>query len=249
MAITATNEGQKNFEPTPAGNHIARAIRMFHIGTIDDTYMGEAKTMNKVLITWELPMVRKIFDETKGEQPCVIGKEFTLSMGDKATLRKFFESWRGRKYSDDEAKAVQIDRVLGQPCLLNVIHKVTKKGHTVAEITNISPLPQGFNCPQQENPVFVFDYDPFDIKKFYECPKWIQDKISTSKEFKALNPNGVPPNPNAQPQAQTNAPVSQTTVTQQPVNPVMQTGGIQVAQQQPIQNVANTVVEDSSLPF
>jgi hypothetical protein len=253
-AIIASNEGSYNHEPIPAGNHLARCIRMYHIGTVLDSYMGQPKEMNKVVITWELPQVRKVFDQAKGEQPSIISEEYTLSMGDKAKLRLLLESWRGKKYTEEELKGVDITRVISQPCLLNVVHVLTKKGHTMAKVSSIAPLYQGAICPQQENPSIIFGYNPFDINVYHQLPKWIAEKVQKSKEFMTLYPQGAPVNPNAQ---QQQAPVQQPVAQpqsqqfQQPVQqpmaqPVMQP---QVQQQPPVSNMMNQVVASDSLPF
>jgi hypothetical protein len=60
MPIYATNSGTRR-ELIPAGNYIGRCYQMIHIGTVQETYLGEPKQFNKVRIGWELPTERKVF--------------------------------------------------------------------------------------------------------------------------------------------------------------------------------------------
>lgn len=184
MAITASNTGVKR-ELTPAGNYIARCYQMIHIGTVMESYMGEAKTLNKVRIGWELPTELKIFNEEKGPQPRAISKEYTLSLNEKANLRKMLASWRGKDFTEAEAKSFDITNLIGKPCMLNIIHKhgVSDPSKIYEEIGSVSPLPKGVPCPAQINPSFVLDYDNFSEEKFEILPDFIKDKMKSSLEF------------------------------------------------------------------
>lgn len=198
MAITATSQGGTTYEPVPAGTYIARCISMVHIGTVMESYQGENKLQNKVRIQWELPTELKVFKEEAGEQPYTLGKEFTLSLHEKATLRKFLESWRGKAFTEEEAKAFDITILLDKPCMLNVIHKKSKTGHTYAEIASVSPMMKGIQCPPMINKLFQFSYDPFEQWRFDELPEWLKEKVRTSIEFQALATAGAheaPPAP------------------------------------------------------
>src|SRR6476646_4032953 len=125
MSINATNNGVMR-ELIPAGNYIARCYQMIEIGTVDEFVMGKPVRAKKVRIGWELPTELKVLREEKGEQPLVISKEYTLSMNEKANLRKDLKSWRGRDFTEDELRAFDITNLLGVPCMLNIIHKAGK---------------------------------------------------------------------------------------------------------------------------
>jgi hypothetical protein len=162
---------------------------MIHIGTVPETFMGEEKLMNKVRITWELPNETKVFKEENGEQPYSISKEFTLSMHEKSNLRKFLEGWRGKGFTEEEAKQFDVTKLIGKPCMISVIHKTSKQGNLYAEISSASVVPKGLICPDQINKTFEFNYDPFDENKFDCLPDWLKDKIKTSLEYKNnMNP-------------------------------------------------------------
>src|ERR1700748_3863007 len=129
MAITAKSTSTPR-ELIPADNYIARCYQMIEIGTVTELYMGEPKQMVKVRIGFELPTLTKVFKEENGEQPFVFSAEYTLSMTEKANLRKLLTSWRGTPFTEEEAKAFDITKLIGAPCFLNIIHKASKSDAT-----------------------------------------------------------------------------------------------------------------------
>ena len=184
--IKATNKGGSNYEPIAAGTYAARCYQMIHIGTTEENILGQVKKLNKVRITWELPTETKVFKEENGEQPHVISKEFTLSMNEKATLRKFLEGWRGQSFTEKEAESFDITVLLGKPCMLSIIHKQAKNGNTCAEISSVSSVPKGMNVPDQINPSKELNYDKFDWELFETLPDFIKDKMKQTDEFKFM---------------------------------------------------------------
>jgi hypothetical protein len=184
--IKATNKGGSNYEPIAAGTYAARCYQMIHIGTAEENILGQVKKLNKVRITWELPTELKVFKEENGEQPHVISKEFTLSMNEKATLRKFLEGWRGKSFTEKEAESFDITVLLGKPCMLSIIHKQAKNGNTYAEISSVSSVPKGMNVPDQINPLKELNYDKFDWDLFETLPDFIKDKMKQTDEFKFM---------------------------------------------------------------
>lgn len=187
MSITATTNGTTR-ELIPAGNYVARAYSMIHIGTVEEIIMGTPKVLNKVRIGWELPTETKVFEKEKGEQPLVISKEFTLSMHEKSNLRKMLASWRGKDFTEEEAKSFDITKLLGAACMLNIIHKPGTKdpSRIYEEIGSISPMPKGMKCPDQVNKKVLLDYDNFDTTLFESLPDFIKDKIKKSKEYQKM---------------------------------------------------------------
>jgi len=187
MAINATNKGTKR-ELIPSGNYVARCYSMIEIGTVKESFQGEEKTLHKVRIGWELPTELKVFKEENGEQPYVISKEYTLSMNEKASLRKMLASWRGKDFTESEAKSFDITKLIGVACMLNIIEKPgTKDPSSVYnEIASVSPMIKGMQCPQQVNPTFELSYDKFDFDMFESLPDFIKDKMKTSEEFRKV---------------------------------------------------------------
>lgn len=183
MPITA-KESEVKFELVPAGNHVARCYSMIEIGTEEQEFQGKKKSLYKVRVTWELPNERKVFDPAKGEQPFSISKDYTLSMFDQANLRQDLESWRGKAFTEEEAKGFDITKLIGVPCLLNIVHVLSQKGSEYSKIAGVTPLIKGMNCPPQINPSFVFAFDEWDDQKFAGLPEFIRKRIEATPEFK-----------------------------------------------------------------
>ena len=187
MAITAKKGEGFERELIPAGNYVARCYKMIEIGTIPGEYMGKPKMTHKVRIGFELPLELKVFKEENGEQPLVIEKGYTLSLADGAHLRADLKSWRGKDFTKEEAEAFDITKLLGVPCMINIIHKPSKDGaKTYQAISAITPMPKGIDCPPQINPTFVFDFENFSQEKFDSLPEFIRKDISSSQEYISL---------------------------------------------------------------
>lgn len=182
--ITAKNEKKGgNYTLVPAGTHVATCYQMIELGTITTEFNGEKKEQRKVRITFELP--NELMTDGR---PLAMSKDFTLSMHEKATLRKTLEGWRGKAFTDDEAKAFDVSTLIGKPCMLSVVH--TAKGETTyANISSVSALPKGMPAPKQVNESFVLSYDAFDHNKFETLPTFVKDKMKETPEYKALISN------------------------------------------------------------
>lgn len=179
--MPTAKEASKTFTPVPAGSHIARAIHCISIGTQTSPNFPSSF---KVLIGWEIPDEIITNTQTKEEKPMVISKEYTLSLGKKANLRRDLEGWRGREFTADELKGFGVENVLDKPCMLNVIHKTSGSGNLYAVITGISALPKGVTCKPR-----VHDLLHFEIEDGMSCPAWakipefIQNKIKGCLEW------------------------------------------------------------------
>lgn len=180
------SSNSSDYKPIDAGTYVARCFSMVQIGTVESEYMGETKELNKVRVTWELPNELKVYKEGEDAKPLTVSKKFTLSLHEKANLRKFLESWRGKSFNEEEAKKFNISKLLGVPCMLSVIHKTSKQGKVYADISSVSSLPKGLECPPQINSNFEFSFTPYEQDKFDSLPDWLKDEIKTSKEYKQM---------------------------------------------------------------
>ena len=186
MSIVAKKGAQR--ELVPSGSHVARCIKVMHFGHIPNIDFHGRQTMtDTVRITWELPHELRVFDEDKGEQPMSISKDYTVSLGDKANLRKDLEGWRGRGFTQEELDGFDILNILGAPCMLSIIHKQAKSsGNNYDNVVGVSPLPKGTQCPENINPLFVWDYNQnYDEGVLENLHEYFQDKIKSSEEYQA----------------------------------------------------------------
>ena len=66
------------------------------------------------------------------------------------------------------------------------MHKSSADGtKTYANITGITPMPKGLQCPEQVNPTRLLAYDSWNQDVFMSLPEWLADKISATPEYKA----------------------------------------------------------------
>jgi hypothetical protein len=82
---------------------------------------------------------------------------FTLSMHEKATLRKFLESWRGKAYTNDEAdQGIDVELMIGVNAVIQIAHNV-RDGSTWADIQSIMKPMKGMTPLQVRDYVRVKD--------------------------------------------------------------------------------------------
>ena len=186
MSLTASSKGGGDFQLAPVGNHIARCVQVIDLGTQRDSFEGKPKIMHKVRISWELPEEKAVFDEEKGEEPFLVSKEYTLSLSDRANLRHDLESWRGRDFTEKELEAFDIDKLLGAPCMLNVIHKKSAKKRDYVAITSVTRLPKSVkpkDVPKQILPSVKYMIEDGRNDVFKALPDFIKAKIMVSEEW------------------------------------------------------------------
>lgn len=170
-------------EPAPAGNHVARLYQIAHIGTVPTVYMGEQQLTDQVRLTFELCNKRKVFKEGEPEKPLSISTFFlTYSMGKKANLTKLVEGMIGTTLDEEEAAMFDLDGILGEACLLNVVH-TEKAGSTYANIKSASPLPEGITAPPIFNKPVFLDVNTMTLEDIEAQPDFIKDRMKSSEEF------------------------------------------------------------------
>jgi hypothetical protein len=64
---------------------------------------------------------------------------YTLSLSDKANLRKHLEAWRGRKFTPLELRGFDLENLIGVNCQIQVIHNISDDGRTFANVQAIVP--------------------------------------------------------------------------------------------------------------
>lgn len=169
-----------DFAICPAGNHIAICNAVVDLGM----QPGSAQypdPKRQVYVRFELPTEQITYTKDGQEitGPMSIGKTFTASMSEKANLRKFIESWFGKKFPNDAAAAdFDCAALLGRKCLLNVTHN-EKGDKTYANISAATPIPKGMSAEYaQHNASLFFDLEHPDDAAYQRLPEWLQKKIS-----------------------------------------------------------------------
>ena len=182
MALIAKETGSGDFTPIPEGMHHAICYGIYDLGTHFSEKFG--KSAHKVLILWEIPNIR-IDVEVGGEVknlPKSISKQYTLSLNEKAILRKDLESWRGKRFSKDELGGFDLARLIGANCQLQILHH-EKDGRVYSNIQTIVPVMQGMSRkPENEPRMFVFE-ESESTEIPAATPDWIRDILKQAEEY------------------------------------------------------------------
>lgn len=175
--LVAAKQGGVEYDPAPAGAHVARCFRIVDLGSQKKTWQGETKMSHQIMFSWELPTARM-----NDGRPFTINQRFTASLSEKAQLRGVLESWRGRKFSPQELEGFDLYNVLGKTCFINVVHN-EKGDKTYANVASVMPVPTGMEVPKAENAQVFFSLSAFDESVFSSLPEGIQKTIKESPEF------------------------------------------------------------------
>jgi len=149
-----------DFEPCAEGPQRLVCADIVDLGMVDVTWQGQAKRQHKIQVRWQSENL------VKDGKPSLLIERYTLSMHEKANLRKMVEQWRGRKFAtDQEAEGFDIESLLGIPAYGNVTHNKSKDGQKVyANLASIMPMPRGMER------IYVKDYERVCDREGYVPP-------------------------------------------------------------------------------
>jgi hypothetical protein len=140
--ITAKAQPERSFVKAPEGQHQSVCVDVVDLGMHEQFWDGKSKgKVHKCAVVFQVDTVNP---ETRKRYE--ISQQFTVSMGEKATLRKFLGAWRGKTYSDAEAEAgVPLDKLEGVNGLMQIEHQASKRDpeRIYANIVSLTPLPKG----------------------------------------------------------------------------------------------------------
>jgi len=138
MAIYATRP-DSNYDPCPEGLHHGVCVDVIDLGIVKGQY-GEK---HKIRIVWQVEAVNEQTDRRH-----TVSKQYTLSMHEKATLRKDLEGWRSRKFTDADLAppGFDIEKLIGANCQLHVVHTLKDDGRIFGNVAAIVPPPK--NVPK-----------------------------------------------------------------------------------------------------
>jgi hypothetical protein len=138
---------ESNFEKAPVGMQQAVCAFVHDIGTQVSEYQGKTNIHRQVIISWEL--AEKMTTGENEGKPFMVSKYYTLSLNEKARLRKDLESWRGKSFSENDLDGFDLEKLVGVNCFLNI----TATENDKRKITAITPLAKGMQSIQIVNVV------------------------------------------------------------------------------------------------
>ena len=197
MGLIAKNSGGGGgFTPVPPGMHLARCYRVIDLGTQNSTFLGVVTKKPKVMFQFEVhgeDDVGNAIVTAKGE-PMSIAKNFTLSLVEKATLRKDLQTWRGREFTQQELNGFELKNVLGVWAMISVIKAMGNDGIEYTNISAIMPVPLSIKrggMPQGHNDLKEFSIDEPDMELFSTFSNTLKEKIQKSPEWQAQGKSPV----------------------------------------------------------
>lgn len=164
MAIMAKKGGSGgNFTPAPAGSWGSVCCDVVDLGIVESTFSGKTKKQHKIRVVWQI-------DENMPDgKPFLVSQRYTLSLHEKAGLRKDLEAWRGRAFTDEELEGFDVETVIGAPCLLSVVQAVSG-GNVYANVKGVMKLPRGMQAIRVRDYVRMADRKPEDIGADNDIP-------------------------------------------------------------------------------
>lgn len=189
MGFIAMDSGGGNFKRVPSGVHIGRCYSLIDLGTQRSEGQYGVRMVHKVRIGWELfgedeegkPLVVEVDGK---DMPMTISKNYTVSLHEKSGLRKDLSAWRGRDFTEDEAKAFDISKLLGAYCMVNVTTSETN-GKTYSNVAGLTPLPAALKNakPAGVHDIVKFDLDAPDLSLLESFHDKLKDTIKASPEW------------------------------------------------------------------
>lgn len=196
MPLIAKDAGGGDFTPVPEGTHLAICNMVVDLGLQETTFEGQSSVKRQCFIRWELPHERIDWTDKDGSArsgPMSIGKTYTLSLSEKANLRKDLQAWRGRAFTQEELDGFDLFKLLGIGCQVTVVH-VSKNGKTYANIAGVAGWPKGMPKPTAtENQVIRYSVD--EPEAYEDLPQWLREKLD--KQVKANGHAEPPPHTDA----------------------------------------------------
>jgi hypothetical protein len=132
----------------PEGLWSAVCVDVFDLG-LQETQWGQQP---KIEISWQLEERDPV-----SKRRYLISQRYTPSLHEKSRLRPMLEAWRGRKFTKDEEREFDIEKLLGANCQLQLIHNIKDEGRIYANVQAVVPQAKGTTRLQPEEYVRRID--------------------------------------------------------------------------------------------
>ena len=156
MSLIAKGTGEK-FETPPCGLQPAICANVYDLGYQKGL---EGKIQHKCALLWELA------EKKQDGERFMVTKLYTLSLNEKANLRKDLTSWRTRDFTDAELEGFDLENIIGKTCQLNLV-ATQRNGSTYVNVDSVLPAARGLP------PMVVIVGRDF-------CPEWIKKMVANA---------------------------------------------------------------------
>ena len=165
MAIIA-KEPEGNFEQIETGTYQAVCAEVIDLGMREQKSFSESDPStvlkHKITIVWEL-------NEQKSDgKKFVFSKEYSLTLHEKATLRKDLDAWRGIAFTAEQLQGFDVENVIGANCMITISAYDRKGIGDGRKITAVSKTMKGLA--------------KIELSTDYLRPKFINDIINGTSD-------------------------------------------------------------------
>lgn len=122
----------------PAGLAPAVCIGIYDCGDQPGFGKNAHKTFPTIYLEFELVGTK----DDKGN-PFIVSQNYFPNFGNNSRLKEHLEGWRAKKFTKEELNGFDIEKLLGVPCQLNIVHNETAGGGLYANIAAILPWAKG----------------------------------------------------------------------------------------------------------
>lgn len=176
----------------PAGQQIARNYAIVDLGTQTEQFQGQEPTKKpKVLLMFEFPEHKHVYDEKVGPETLTMSQEYTFIASDRSKLPAVLQAWGSLKTLPSQ---LNLKPYLGQYCMIMVEHKPKKSDPTAIRANimgngrSISPIHPSMkqSLPAPSRPNVWFDLDNFSWEVYNSFPKYVKEWIAKSAEWPSV---------------------------------------------------------------
>lgn len=125
---------ERTYTPAPEGLYHAVCVDVVDLGVLTTTWGDK----HKVRLVWQIEEVN-----TEADRRFEVRKQYNLSLHEKATLRKDLESWRGRKFTDQELQGFDLEKLIGVNAQVQIVHDLGDDATVWANVQAVVPAPKG----------------------------------------------------------------------------------------------------------
>lgn len=143
--LIAKAGGGSSFPPHPEDQFAATCIDIIDLGMVETTWQGQTRKKHRICLRF---FCDEWFVDDEGKnRPLWVDKYLTFSLHENSAMRPFLESWRGKKFTEEELhEGFNVAKLLYAPAFLQITHNVTPD-KTYANIATIMKLPKGQVAP------------------------------------------------------------------------------------------------------
>ena len=178
MRATVNPSAGGDYPTLEIGGYPAYVVGITDIG-LHDTKFG---LKHQIVFTFELPL-----NKGSDGRPYHMVNKYTLSLNEKANLRKDLEQMKGKipaeKLQDQEFVDTIFQKALGTAIQISVGQYTNKEGYVNNCVDQVGRAVKGMEYPPVEGDMWLLDLDNFDQAVFEKLPEWLQKKVTEGRKL------------------------------------------------------------------